>query len=266
MDGFSSQKFLVIENRCKGADYFLLQSNRDNVRVMNGTNQEYKMGQNNTLPRQRRISFRSPFLRRSKIKHSLSHTFTFLDDGIVPELLNINFATEEELMTLPGITRNVAKSIVEHRKAIGRFKKVEDLALVRGIGADRLELIRPEICASKNLSSSRVPSVDSLKSTESCGRFNKLVNINKATVFELQCVQGISQEMAASIVLHRTKKGPFKQVRMTHDFYLDTMDNASSYQYVILCFSKPRIFIIKNIHIAMTYSLTIKKMKLHHCL
>lgn len=63
--------------------------------------------------------------------------------------LNVNTATEEGLMTLPGITRNIARNIVEYRQAIGRFRKVEDVALVSGIGADKLDCIRPEICVSR---------------------------------------------------------------------------------------------------------------------
>jgi transcriptional accessory protein Tex/SPT6 len=38
--------------------------------------------------------------------------------------LNVNTASEEELMTLPGITRTIAQNIVEYRQAIGTFKKV----------------------------------------------------------------------------------------------------------------------------------------------
>lgn len=50
-------------------------------------------------------------------------------------------------MTLPGINRRIAQSIVDHRNAIGgRFQRVDDLALVSGIGAEKLEQIRPEIC------------------------------------------------------------------------------------------------------------------------
>lgn len=63
--------------------------------------------------------------------------------------LNVNTASEEELMTLPGITRTIAQNIVEYRQAIGRFKKVEDLAVVTGIGAEKLDIIRPEICVSR---------------------------------------------------------------------------------------------------------------------
>jgi competence ComEA-like helix-hairpin-helix protein len=75
----------------------------------------------------------------------------FCNQNFVLQLdqLNVNAASEEELMTLPGITRNIAQNIVEYRQAIGRFKKVEDLALVSGIGADKLDIIRPEICVSR---------------------------------------------------------------------------------------------------------------------
>lgn len=177
------------------------------------------MGQNSSLPKPSgRRSLRSPLLRRSKShRRTLSHTFTMIDNDDKIELLNVNLASEEELMTLPGISREVARSIVDHRKAIGRFKKVEDLALVRGIGADKLEQIRPEICVSRKLngsSSSRAQSFDSLKSQDSrlTIRTNKSVNINKATVFELQNVRGITQEIAASIVDYRNRKGPFKRV------------------------------------------------------
>ena len=52
-------------------------------------------------------------------------------------------------MTLPGVTRAIAQSIVEYRRVIGRFNKVEDLALVPGIGANKLDLIRPEICVTR---------------------------------------------------------------------------------------------------------------------
>lgn len=49
-------------------------------------------------------------------------------------------------MTLPGINRTIADSIVEYRHVIGGFKKIEDIALVSGVGAVKLEQIRPEIC------------------------------------------------------------------------------------------------------------------------
>lgn len=54
-------------------------------------------------------------------------------------------------MTLPGISRRIAQSIVEHRNALGgRFQRVDDLALVSGIGAEKLQEIRPEICVKRS--------------------------------------------------------------------------------------------------------------------
>ena len=64
----------------------------------------------------------------------------------IPELLNINLAGEEELMTLPGINRNTARNIVQYRKEIGgRFRRIEDLVLVTGIGGDKFEILKQEI-------------------------------------------------------------------------------------------------------------------------
>nr|XP_023029055.1 endonuclease/exonuclease/phosphatase family domain-containing protein 1-like isoform X1 [Leptinotarsa decemlineata] len=177
-----------------------------------------KMGQNSSLPKGRRKSLRSFSKKGGSRKNSLSHTFTINENDDRIDRLNINIASEEELMTLDGVNREIAKSIVEHRKAIGRFRKVEDLAVVRGIGADKLQYLRPEICVSsrrsQNSASSRAQSYDSLRSTESrlTLKSNRLVNINKATIFDLQGINGVSQEVAAAIIHYRNKKGNFQQV------------------------------------------------------
>ncbi|XP_066138800.1 endonuclease/exonuclease/phosphatase family domain-containing protein 1-like isoform X1 [Euwallacea fornicatus] len=177
----------------------------------------YEMGNNTSLPKGRRRSLRS-FVQKKSHRSTLSHTFTIPEFDEQMELLNINTATEEELMTLHGINREIAKNIVEHRKAIGRYRKVEDLAVVKGIGAEKLSLIKPEICVSvrrnQSCPSSRAPSYDSLKSNDlkAANRSYRVVNINKASVFELQTVSGITQEIAAGILIHRNKKGPFKKI------------------------------------------------------
>lgn len=92
------------------------------------------MGQSSSSVRSkgRQRSFRG-FLRRSKLnKSSLSHTFSLPPSEEYPELMNVNTATEEQLMTLPGVNRQLAREIVRHRQMIGRFKRVDDLALVSG--------------------------------------------------------------------------------------------------------------------------------------
>jgi len=47
--------------------------------------------------------------------------------------LNLNQATIEELMTLPGIGEAKATKIVEYRKQNGNFTSIEDLLLIPGI-------------------------------------------------------------------------------------------------------------------------------------
>ncbi|XP_047544957.1 endonuclease/exonuclease/phosphatase family domain-containing protein 1-like [Vanessa atalanta] len=172
------------------------------------------MGQSPSSVRSKssRRSFRN-FMRRSKLnKSSLSHTFSLPPSEEYPELMNVNTATEEQLMTLPGVSRQVAREIVRHRQMIGRFKRVDDLALVSGIGAEKLELLRPEICTNTRRQISRASSctysLDSIRSSSE----NKLCSINSSSVFQLQCVPGLNQEIAANIVDYRTKKGPFKSL------------------------------------------------------
>jgi competence protein ComEA len=57
--------------------------------------------------------------------------------------IDINSASETELVRLPGIGREYARRIVAYRDGHGRFISVDDLMLVSGIGAKRLEALRP---------------------------------------------------------------------------------------------------------------------------
>ncbi|XP_036421896.1 endonuclease/exonuclease/phosphatase family domain-containing protein 1 isoform X2 [Colossoma macropomum] len=83
------------------------------------------------------------------------------------QCLDINSCTEEELMTLPGVTRALARNIVQHRARIGGFRRVEDLALVSGVGAARLQLVKPEICVSSKAGGGRGGSPPSSSSSSS---------------------------------------------------------------------------------------------------
>jgi competence protein ComEA len=48
--------------------------------------------------------------------------------------IDINTATEEDLIALPGIGTKTARAIVAFRESIGGYKSLEQLRLVRGVG------------------------------------------------------------------------------------------------------------------------------------
>ncbi|KAK6327642.1 hypothetical protein J4Q44_G00032870 [Coregonus suidteri] len=148
-------------------------------------------------------------LSNSKRKFSAACNFSHI--LVNQERLNINTATEEELMTLPGVNRTVAQNIVEYRDCIAGFKKVEDLALVSGIGAGKLEIIRLEICVSSRTSSSQHSPSSLRKDFEphlSCTG----MNINTATPAQLMSIRGITDKIAKNIVEYRIENGPFKSI------------------------------------------------------
>ena len=57
------------------------------------------------------------------------------------ERLNLNTATLEELMELPGIGKATATAILALRDELGTFHYPEDLLLAHGIGMKKLEKI-----------------------------------------------------------------------------------------------------------------------------
>lgn len=56
--------------------------------------------------------------------------------------VNINTATQTELETLPGIGPSIASKIVSYRKENGKFKSVEEIKKVSGIGESKYANIK----------------------------------------------------------------------------------------------------------------------------
>lgn len=69
-------------------------------------------------------------------------------DRVLDPRVNVNIASEELLVTLPGIGPVLAQRIIAYREEYGHFTAVEDLLQVSGIGEKKLaaleDLVRVE--------------------------------------------------------------------------------------------------------------------------
>ncbi len=67
------------------------------------------------------------------------------EGGAQGRVINVNSASATELDVLPGVGPATAARIVESRVRQGRFRSLEDLDRVKGLGPKKLEALRPHI-------------------------------------------------------------------------------------------------------------------------
>ena len=60
-----------------------------------------------------------------------------------PLPVDLNRASQEELERLPGVGPVMAERILSLRKSVGRFRGLEELQSIRGIGSATIERLRP---------------------------------------------------------------------------------------------------------------------------
>ncbi len=68
-----------------------------------------------------------------------------VNKSTVKKMININLAGSAQLQTLPRIGKKVAQRILDYRKKHGKFKRVEDLMKVKGIGAKTFKNLKSRI-------------------------------------------------------------------------------------------------------------------------
>jgi len=87
---------------------------------------------------------RTNFNSASLIKQSESGSKP--DGDIAGSCLNINTATSDELIRLPGIGEVTAKRIIEYRTRQGPFRRPEEIIIVEGFSERRYRAIARMIC------------------------------------------------------------------------------------------------------------------------
>lgn len=114
--------------------------------------------------------------------------------------LDLNTASKEDLIALPGIGEVKAAEIIRYREEHGGFKNIDELMNVRGIGKATLEKIRDLV---------KVGDVSADVPVKS-GKHVK-INVNTATPQELMELPGIGPVLAERIIDYREHNGKFNK-------------------------------------------------------
>ena len=60
--------------------------------------------------------------------------------------LNLNIATADELIRLPGVGEVLARRIIDYRERHGRFRRSEDIIIIEGFSENKYRAIAGMIC------------------------------------------------------------------------------------------------------------------------
>ncbi len=135
------------------------------------------------------------------------------------ERIDADRATAGELARLPRVGLALAKTIVADREARGPFGSLEGLDRVPGIGPGLLAAIGSHVRFSGG-PGARVsgqfarphPPVGGTAATPPAGSAPPSLNLNSASLSELDALPGIGPARAAAILQEREARGPFSSV------------------------------------------------------
>jgi competence protein ComEA len=145
--------------------------------------------------------------------------------------VDLNEATRAELLQLPGIGPSMADRIESYRTTQGGFHNVEELRKVPGIGPATMEKLRPLVTAQaanpapevKPLAGAPNPQ---LPAKSKAAALKGPVDINTASLAELQTLPGIGPKLSQRIVDERERKafGSVDDLRRVAGIGPKTMD------------------------------------------
>lgn len=69
-------------------------------------------------------------------------TKTKKGDNLAEKSININTASKDQLIQLPGVGNATAEKIIEYREIHGGFKRIEDIMKVKGIGQKKFDKMK----------------------------------------------------------------------------------------------------------------------------
>ncbi len=130
--------------------------------------------------------------------------------------VDLNRATRSDLIQVPGIGPGLADRILSHRDSRGKFGHVDELAGVNGIGPATLDKLRPWLIVADGRPDEPPAEPDRLSRKPAASGSKKpappsRIDLNRATLEELQALPGIGAVLAQRIVAERERK-PFASV------------------------------------------------------
>lgn len=149
------------------------------------------------------IIFSIKEVRVEAIKKENVEEYVSKAEAIKNSVIDLNKASSMELQFLKGIGPSKADAIVAYREENGFFTVIEEILNVPGIGEKTFEGIADKIEVSYEDLPEYFPEKSSQKGV---GK----INVNTASVSELERLPGIGTVKAAAISNHRQEKGPFR--------------------------------------------------------
>lgn len=95
-----------------------------------------------TFPSKRQFDYRASDSTYAALNESLEREQAPKDSAST-KILDINKASKEQLVSLPGVGEVTAERILLYREGIGNFKSIDDLKNVNGITKKKFEQLKP---------------------------------------------------------------------------------------------------------------------------
>ena len=156
--------------------------------------------------------------------------------NLPPRPVDLNRADRTELMQVPGVGPERADAILAHRAASGPFSKVDDLDAVYGIGVKTLEKVRPFVTAGDMLVDKleRKPPPAASTGGSKIKPGEPPIDVNAASLAELQRLPGVGPVMAQKIIDYREAKrfATVDELRKVPRLGVKTLDGLRKYVVV----------------------------------
>jgi len=129
--------------------------------------------------------------------------------------VDLNLADAALLEALPDLGPTKAAAIVDHRDANGPFSSVDDLVNVEGIGPKTLDKLRPVLFVAQATPAPTpvaTPPPPTPTATPTPDPASTIVDLNAATLQELETLEGIGEAKARAILEYRVRNGRFGSI------------------------------------------------------